>query len=227
LTVPTEFRVLDGKGGKVAALNRAFDALLVPSEAPVYVTLDDDFVPPRGWQEKTLASLAAFPKVGIVCPWPGDSAEWHDYVGMESVAPWQESGGLRTRLLRPWRHIPGCLLAFRRQCALDVGKTPESDRRYDIYEDCWRGRMAYKRGWRSLYVEAGPCKIRHYDDSRAYLTEKAADIDASQREADRVLRQYGLGDPLSWRARRLVARLLGRRRERANSAREALDRQEP
>ena len=81
-TRPTEFHVLDGRGGKVAALNRAFDQVLLLTETPVYVTLDDDFVPPTGWQDKVALALEEFSHVGVVCPWPGNEQVWIDYVGV-------------------------------------------------------------------------------------------------------------------------------------------------
>jgi len=222
-TLPTDFRVLDGVGGKVAALNRAYDDVLMQTSAPVYVTLDDDFVPPVGWQDKVARALELFEGVGVVCPWPGDSAVWLDYVGADSCEQWASREGLRHRFLKPWRHIPGCLLAFRRESAVAMGKMPESQRRYDIYEDCWRGRMAFKLGWRSMYVEAGECKFMDYSDSDEYLAEKADAIDQSRLEAGKVLAQFGLGDPFSWRLRRFAARVLGRTKPAANTSREALE----
>lgn len=224
LTRATDFQILDGHGGKVAALNRAYDEILNRTQAPYYVTLDDDFIPPRGWQDKVVETFMAFPRVGVVCPWPGDEQRWTDYVGLDSVFAWKTEQGLRTRLLRPWRHIPGCLLAFRRETAIAIGKTPESERRYDIYEDCWRGRMAYKKGWRSMYVDAGPCHITDYTDSDEYIAHKADAIDESTREASGVLESYGLGEPMSWRARRWVAKVRGRSQDRGNSARRIQER---
>lgn len=219
-TRPTEFHVLDGRGGKVAALNRAYDQVLLLTETPIYVTLDDDFVPPVGWQDKVVEAFDKFSHVGVACPWPGDEKMWIDYVGAESVLPWKEEDGLRYRVLKPWRHIPGCLLAFRRATVIEMGKLPESSRKYDIYEDCWRGRMAYKLGWRSIYVAAGECRLVRYEDRDEYISHKADAIDESRLEAQDVLREYGLGDPLSWRIRRWVAQMRGRAKAPENKARE-------
>jgi hypothetical protein len=220
LTRDTDFQVVDGTGGKVAALNRAYDEVLLKTAAPIYVTLDDDFIPPRGWQDAVVETFEQFPQVGVVCPWPGDDQRWTDYVGLESVGPWMTKGRVKCRMLKPWRHIPGCLLAFRRETVIAMGKTPQSKRRYDIYEDCWRGRMAYKRGWRSMYVDVGPCRIFDYIDSDDYIAHKADAIDESRLESAGLLASFGLADPLSWRLRRWVARVRGRDSERANSARD-------
>jgi GT2 family glycosyltransferase len=219
-TRPTEFHVLDGRGGKVAALNRAFDQVLLLTETPIYVTLDDDFVPPTGWQDKVALALEEFSHVGVVCPWPGNEQVWIDYVGAESVYPWKTKNGLRYRLLRPWRHIPGCLLAFRRATVIEIGKMPESQRKYDIYEDCWRGRMAYKLGWRSMYVEAGACRQVYYQDRDEYIAHKADAIDESRAQAQDVLKEHGIGDPLSWRFRRWLAKRTGRAKTPPNTTRE-------
>jgi len=219
-TRPTEFHVLDGRGGKVAALNRDYDNVLLLNETPIYVTLDDDFVPQPGWQDKIAETFDKFSHVGVACPWPGDEQRWIDYVGIESVYPWKEEDGLRFRLLKPWRHIPGCLLAFRRSVAIEMGKMPESNRKYDIYEDCFRGRMAYKLGWRSMYVEAGPCRQVDYVDRDEYIAHKADAIDESRAEAQSVLRDHGLGDPASWRFRRWLAQRLGRAKAPSNATRE-------
>lgn len=226
LTVPTDFRVLDGRSGKVAALNRAYDEVLLLTESKVYVTMDDDFVPPRGWQEAVLRVFDTYDNVGVVCPWPGDAPRWIDYVGADSVAKWIKKDGFERRYLKPWRHIPGCLLAFRRTTAIELGKTPESHRRYDVYEDCWRGRMAYKLGWRSMYVNVGPCQIYDYVDTDAYIAEKADAIDESRAESAKFLADSGLGDPWTWRLRRWIARARGRTKRVQNTTRDVKVRRE-
>ncbi len=225
-TRPTDFRVLDGRGGKVAALNRAYDEVLLLTDAPIYVTLDDDFVPPVGWQDAVVKALEVHSHVGVVCPWPGESEEWMDYVGRDSVGAWESEEGLTFRVLKPWRHIPGCLLAFRRSCVIEIGKMPESHRKYDIYEDCWRGRMAYKLGWRSMYVKSGACRQVYYHDRDEYIAHKADAIDESRLEASAVLEQFGLGDPFSWKVRRWIAKVRGRNKAPRNTTREVQERRE-
>lgn len=222
-TLPTDFRVLHGEGGKVPTLNRAFDDILKTTDAPIYVTLDDDCVPSPGWQDAVKEMFALRPDVGIVCPWLGETPEMRAYVGPKSVRPWREKAGLRYRLLAPWRHIPGCLLAFRRETALAIGKTPESTRIYDIYEDCWRGRMAYKLGWRSAYVDAGAIRFVTYVDTDEYINIKADDIDEARPQTQKILAQYGIADPLSWRMRQLLARMLGRAKPAVNIYREQVE----
>lgn len=209
-TLPTDLRVIHGEGGKVPTLNRAFDDILKKTDSPIYVTLDDDFIPSPGWQDAVKQMFELRSDVGVVCPWLGETPEMLEYVGPRSVGPWKEREGLRYRVLAPWRHIPGCLLAFRRETAIAIGKTPESARKYDIYEDCWRGRMAYKLGWRSAYVEAGAVRLLPYVDTEEYVNTKSKDIEDARPQTQKILAEYGIADPLSWRMRQLVARLLGR-----------------
>lgn len=212
-TLPTELHVLDGKDGKVPTLNRALDSLLPAEDDAIYVTMDDDLWPEPGWQDAVVRAFLADPQLGVVCPWLGDSPEMAAYMGPDSLHPWTEVSGVRLRYLRPMRHIPGALLAFRASCARQVGPQPETGLKYDIFEDAWRGRRAHKLGWKAAYVESPPITMIAFEDDETYLAQKAADIQSGRAIQESVLADAGLQDPLSWRVRRLIARLRGRAKD--------------
>jgi hypothetical protein len=210
-TRPTEFHILDGRGGKVPALNRALRELVLPGEHAYYATIDDDSLPTPGWQDAAVSAFASDPRLGIISPWLGDDDWSLDVMGRDSVGPWEPLGDQMIRRLKPWRHVPGGLLVFRRACVLAIGPQPETGLGYEIYEDAWRGRVAYREGWLSAYTKQGtPLRFFDYQDDPAYLAQKEKDIAASRARQDAVFAEAGVRDPLMWRLRRFVARLRGR-----------------
>lgn len=209
-TLPTEFHILDGGDGKVKALNRALGEILPPSKADIYVTLDDDIILHPGWQEKIVEGFEAMPKVGILSLWLGDSEEVKEYVGENTLEPWATKDNVRYRKCQPWRHIPGIMLCFRREVAQIIGQQPETGLKYDVFEDAWRGRKAWKLGWESAYIDGPLPKLVTYQDSSEYMHEKRQDMNRSREIMDQVMGRDGVGDPLSWRLRRMAAKLLGR-----------------
>lgn len=209
-TLDTDLHVWDGAGGKVPALNRAYDELLTSSDADIYVTIDDDIIPGKGWQDDLAKGFSALDDAGILCPWLGDAEEVKEYIGEDTLDPWAEKGGVRYRLCQAMRHIPGILLAFRRKVALEIGKQPETGLPYDVFEDAWRGRRAFKKGWRSAYIDSQPCNLVTYPDPDEYLQEKRESMEESRKIQSRVMKEAGVDDPLSWKLRRKAAKLLGR-----------------
>lgn len=212
-TLPTDFWILDGSAGKVPALNDAFETILKPCPASFYVTVDDDYVIAPGWQDALAAGFERLGKAGILSPYYGDQPEMQDLMGPESYGPWESSGEVRYRWLRPHRHIPGGLLCFRKEVAVEIGPQPVTGIRYELYEDAWRGRRAQKLGWSAAYIDTVRPELITYPDPVEYLAEKAQNIQESRRIMHRVMSESGVADPLSWRIRRWVARVRGRARD--------------
>jgi len=209
-TQPTEFHIVDGHGGKVPALNRAYDEILSISDADVYVTMDDDYLIEPGWQEDLVTALTALPKAGIVAPYFGEDPEMQRLMGPDSYEPWQEVASLKVRKLKKHRHIPGGLLAFRREVAIAIGKQPTTGIAYEVYEDAWRGRMAQKHGWDAYYIQTKTPRLIEYDDDPEYTAQKQRDIHQSREVMDDVMGRDGIADPWSWRLRRWIAKIRGR-----------------
>jgi len=211
LTLPTELVIVDGTGGKVAALNRAYDELLTASDADVYVTLDDDLIPPRGWQEALAKAFVLLPDFGLLSLWLGDDAQSLAYMDAAQVGPEERVNGLRYRVVQGNHHIPGCLLAFRRGIALEIGKLPESELEYQIWEDAWRGRRVRKLGWKLGYVVMDDFPELHpYDDTSEYRAVKERDLKAGRQQVQRYLQLGGVGDSVVTRLRRWIAKVRGR-----------------
>ena len=210
LTQPSDIIILDGTGGKVPALNRAYEEILVPGDFDVYVTVDDDYVIEPGWQDDLVAAFTALPDAGVVAPYYGDDPEMQSLMGPDSYSDWFDIGQIRVRKLLKMRHIPGGLLAFRREVAVQVGKQPSTGIHYEVYEDAWRGRMVQKLGLNAYYVDTKRPKLITYADPEEYLRQKAADIVESRRIMGEVMGKDNIADPLSWRLRRWVAKLRGR-----------------
>lgn len=209
-THPTEFHLLDGTGGKVKALNRAFDDLLTESDCDVYVTLDDDFIPPQGWQGRVQQAFEKLPRVGAVGLWIGDDDESLAYMGAQHCGELKSDGDLQYRLVLGRHHIVGCFIAFRKSVALCVGKLPESDLEYQIWEDAWRGRKAQACGWSLAFVYAGLPTLVAYDDTEQYRSRKAQDLEGGSRIAFEILETSGVREPWLIRLRRKIAKWRGR-----------------
>lgn len=177
LTQPTELHVLEGAAGKAQTLNGAYDALLKPSDAPIYVTLDDDLVPPPGWQDELSRAFDANPRWGALGLWLGDPHR--EYMGLAPRTVPMAVAGIE--YFPAESHLVGCLIAFRRDVALRVGKIPASREKYQYWEDGWRGARVRALGYEMAYVRVpGELpEIVPFADSPEYLASKAADIAAS------------------------------------------------
>ncbi len=211
LTQPTNLRILDGSAGKVEALNSAYDDLLVPFNGEVYVTMDDDFIPPKGWQDALDAGFGALPEVGMLSVWLGNGPVELNYMGASLVGPEQTRDGVRHRLVLGNHHIPGYMLAFRKEVALQVGKLPQSDLKYQIWEDAWRGRRVLKLGKRLAYIVTDELpKMVEYEDRPEYVESKERDLASGRLIEDRMLDAGGVGDNWLLKLRKRIARLRGR-----------------
>ena len=178
-TQPTELHVLDGAAGKAQTLNAAYVVLLKPSAADIYVTLDDDLIPPPGWQDVLSRAFDANPKWGALGLWLGEPHR--AYMGLASGALPQVVAGVECFAAE--NHLVGCLIAFRREVALAVGKIPDSREKYQYWEDGWRGGRVRELGFGMAYVYAPECvpELVAYEDSPEYLAAKAADIASAKR----------------------------------------------
>lgn len=214
-THPTELHVLDGAAGKPETLNKAYDDLLVPSDCDVYVTMDDDYVPGAGWQETLAATFDALPDVGALGIWMGDSPEMLEYVGAQLCGPEETKDGASFRRIGSTHHIAGCMIAFRREVAVFVGKLPPCDLKYQIWEDAYRGRRVRVMG-KELAFAVGSIPILHiYADPPDYEAEKLRELAIGRPKTDDYLARGGIRDPLSLKVRRVLgglkARLTGKR----------------
>jgi hypothetical protein len=210
-TQPTEFHVLDGAAGKTQTLNRAFDELLMPSDCDVYATIDDDYIPGAGWQDDVQKAFEGLPRLGAASMWLGDSAVMLEYVGAHRLAAPRQVNGVTYRTLLKGHHIAGCMIAFRREAALAVGKVPETAEKYQIWEDAWRGRRVQLAGFDAAFIVGQELpRIVPYEDRKEYLQSKEADIVTSRLNQDEAFRKGGVADSWTVALRRKIAQLRGR-----------------
>jgi cellulose synthase/poly-beta-1,6-N-acetylglucosamine synthase-like glycosyltransferase len=205
LTQPTELHILDGADGKAAALNRALATLLPASEASVYVTLDDDIIPPPGWQDRLVSAFDADPKCGALGLWLGEPHR--AYMGLSPRDAPQTRGDVA--LIPTDNNLVGCLIAFRREVALRVGPLPEGAEKYPYWEDGWRCRRVRSLDYTLayLYDPGSVPELVTYPDPPAYLEQKAADIAAARPNVAHYLKSAGR-EPLSVHWRRFLRRFL-------------------
>ena len=195
LTRPTELHVLDGFAGKAQTLNLAYDTLLQASDAEVYVTLDDDLVPAPGWQDELARAFDANPRWGALGMWLGEPHR--AYMGLApDVLPAEVAG---VRCFPAESHLVGCLVAFRREVALQAGRIPGSRERYQYWEDGWRGGRVRALGYELAYIYAPDRlpEIVFYEDSPEYLASKSRDIASAKNRGfwSRVRRRLRRGIP--------------------------------
>lgn len=190
LTLPTELHVLDGAAGKAQTLNLAWESLLVPSTARLYVTLDDDIVPSYGWQDQLLAGFQAEPDWGALGLWLGEPHR--AYMGLSPDSQPVRRAALS--YIPTENNLVGCLIAFRREVALSIGKIPDSPQKYQFWEDGWRCQRVRALGFSMayLYDPANVPELVAYEDPPAYQKAKESDIAASQGAARRFLGQSRL-----------------------------------
>ncbi|MBC8065259.1 MAG: hypothetical protein H7Y17_10540 [Chlorobia bacterium] len=209
-TLPTEFHVIDGKSGKAQTLNKALLELLPSSQAEVYVTMDDDFVPSEGWQNKVSAAFESRSDYGALGLWLGEDQEMLNYVGYTHIDKPVRANGLVLHRVRPGHHVVGCNVAMRRQVAMDVGPTPESTEKYQFWEDGWRGRRVTKLGFEQGFVEAGPVEFVRWQDTKEYQEMRIRDIESAQGKVAAFMKQGGVAPSFWARAKGKLSRILGR-----------------
>lgn len=210
LTRPTEFHVLDGRSGKAQTLNLALTELLPASDAEVYVTMDDDMVPPVGWQDAIVAVFREQPGFGALGLWLGDDDEMSDYMGAHLVEQPKSIAGHAVRQLMHGHHLVGCIVAMRRQVAIDVGPTPDSTERYQYWEDGWRGRRVGKLGYKQGFVETGPVDYVRWQDTKEYQEMRNRDIASAKEKVDTFMKQGGVSQNHLTRIRQKIARIRNR-----------------
>jgi hypothetical protein len=207
-THPTEFHILDGSKSKPDALNRAYDELLTPSDCDVYVTVDDDYIAGKNWQDEIAKAMDVLPEVGAFGIWLGDKLEMLEVMGAYLIGPELKKNGLRYRELAKTHHIAGALIAFRREIAIGVGKQPESDFGYQIWEDAYRGRRVRLLGKELAYIvlPEGPPHLIVYADTKEYLEKKQREMDAGHALSAQFLAKGGIKDPWTLQLRRFLGR---------------------
>ena len=177
LTQPTDLHVLDGVAGKAQTLNEAYESLLLPSKAEVYVSMDDDVVMPVGWQNSLTEGFDTNPNWGALGLYLGD--HYRAYMGLADGVEPQTMNGIEFYAVD---HVVGCLVAFRRRVAIGVGPIPQSPQRYQYWEDAWRGAKVRELGYECAYLCAPDLRptLYSYDDPPEYLASKRADVEASR-----------------------------------------------
>jgi hypothetical protein len=198
LTRETDTLVLDGSSGKAQTLNRALEEIVRPSKRSIVVTLDDDTIPPVGWQDALVAGFEKVPKAGILSIWLGEEPDMLQYMNAEqNVLPPETIAGLKVRRIREEQMIPGALLAIRRNLALDIGQTPTGKERYQYYEDAFRCLRAWKLGYSLAYVEMDqPLRMIEYKDPEEYLAMKSADVASARDNLESYLNEESLNRAL-------------------------------
>ncbi len=177
LTQPTDLRILDGREGKAQTLNAAYQTILRASDCDVYVTMDDDYLPEKGWQEALDQAFVRLKGYGALAPWLGE--ENAQYMNLHWCDPETRVRGAPIRRVR--HNIAGCMIAFRRQAAVAIGPIPDSPEKYQYWEDGWRCRRLKDLRLKMAYVMNARANLFSYQDPEGYLRSKSADIAAAKR----------------------------------------------
>jgi GT2 family glycosyltransferase len=207
---PTEFHILDGSEGKAQALNKATEDLLAPATADCYVTMDDDIIPGADWQALVEEAFSALPKHGAFGLWMGDDAASRQVMGVHCLEEESAAGDLKYRTVIPPHHLNGGFIAYRTEVAKQIGKIPTEGVKYQLWEDAWRGRRVTKLGWEMAFLKGAEMTLVDYPDPANYIAAKEKAIEFGRLSSDRILRKSGVGDPLSVRVRKWLARARGR-----------------
>jgi len=120
------------------------------------------------------------------------------------------AGGVSYRTVIPPHHLNGGFIAYRTEVAKQIGKIPTEGVQYQLWEDAWRGRRVTKLGWEMAFLKGAEVTMVDYPDPATYLAEKEKAIEFGRNASDRILRESGVGDPISIRLRKWLARARGR-----------------
>jgi hypothetical protein len=209
-TLDTEFNVLDGSAGKSQTLNSAL-AKVADSDADVYVTMDDDFVPTSGWQDRMADVFTRDQRIGSLGIWLGEDQEMLNYMGYQHIANPIQLGPNRIRKVNAGHHVVGCIVAMRTSVALAVGPVPESTEKYQFWEDGWRGRRVTKLGFDQAFVDAGPVEFVRWQDTKEYQEMRERDIASAQEKVTDFMKQGGVAPTFFDRVKGKLKRMAGKR----------------
>jgi len=168
----TFIQVLDGSIGCTQALNLAM-ADIPPCD--VIVKMDDDVLPPKGWQDEVVKALriADMGAVGIECD---DEA----YMGGGGELPCGKIGD--QTFLFPSGNIGGCLFAFRYEVLPIICYVPIiAETKYQYYEDGYRCMKLTQHRMACAYIRMDKkLSFVPYEDDPEYVASKARDLETAR-----------------------------------------------
>ena len=178
-TYPTEFHVLDGTEGKVSALNKALTTVLDAAKHDIYVTIDDDILPPYNWQHDFACAFDRVPKLGVCGIDMVGSDEGENYMARAMLAPQYQIKDVVFRNTTHVQNVAGACMAIKTNIAKAIGPYPfiNDGRTYYADEDGWRCHRCGQLGYQFGYVENkhGIVEFFGYHDSLEYIEKKAQD----------------------------------------------------
>lgn len=175
LTLPSDVHILTGEAGKSQTLNRQL--AMLPNDVTHYVTIDDDLILYRGWQDELLAAFEVWPEFGAFGFDVSHTPAGLEYMREAATTTPIERGGVKIRDCTGLINIGGCFLAMRSNTARDVEPYPFcGGRRHQVDEDGWRCRRVMELGLRIGYVipRGGKAEMIDHVDSAEYTAEKWA-----------------------------------------------------
>lgn len=179
-TYPTEFHLLNGTAGKVMALNKALTTVLDPARHDIYVTIDDDILPPYNWQHDFACAFDRVPNLGV-CGIDMIGSEMGEGIMANAInAPRQQIADVLFRNTTKFQNVAGACMAMRPHVAKSIGPYPFADdgRHHYTDEDGWRCHRAGQLGYQFGYVTNpnGVLELFDYDDAPEYIEKKAQDM---------------------------------------------------
>jgi len=182
LTYPTDFIVLDGRKGKMSALNHALATLLCEDQHTVYTTVDDDIILPYNWQHSVACAMARVPNIGLCGIDMAGSDEGRLLMQAGAHAPIIKHKDVRFRDTVGYQNVAGACMSMRPSLARQIGPYPYADdgRHYFADEDGWRCHQVAMLGKRYGYVMpigGAPLQFMSYQDSEEYTEKKRADAE--------------------------------------------------
>ena len=206
----TEYHLLDGREGKAATLNQAFDDLLSVSHHDYYVTMDDDYVPGNNWQEMIDLAFHDLPELGAASCWVGDDPELQELIGAYRLDTPRKTKHIEWRKVQRGHHIAGALIAYKTSVARQCGKQPITQEKYQVWEDAWRGRRVQSLGYDLGFITCDLPEFIWYEDPPEYIKWREDQVIRSRKNQDEMLKLSGISDPWHLQLRRKIAKLRGR-----------------
>ncbi len=209
----TEYHLLDGSNGKASALNWSYDNLLSNSHHDYYVTMDDDYVPGKNWQEKLDLAFTDLPRLGAASCWVGEDLELQKLIGAHRISAPKIVKDTEWRKVLKGHHIAGALIAYKTSVARQCGKQPITQEKYQVWEDAWRGRRVQSLGYDLGFITCDLPEFIWYEDPKEYVIWRENQAKASRKDQDEMLKLSGISDSWHLQLRRKIARLRGRYKE--------------
>ena len=167
----TDFCLMDGSAGKNATINKSL--AYINESYDFAIRMDDDILPPTGWQDDVINTYDLIPKCGIMGLDLSHTDEGRAYMMENLLGKWQNlANGYEYREAANI-NVVGCMHILKPKLMLQLGEF-HTVHKYDFRDDGHYCKKSRQLGYKNYYIKTkmGNPEIVHFADTYEYLKMK-------------------------------------------------------